>query len=122
MRQLQRSLLAMSGVFIIMGCSLTACQPKTQSGTATIFIKGEHGGAYAPSDVSVTLGTIVTWVNEDSQPHTATAVGAFDSGPIPPNGGRWAWVASIAGTFTYHSLIQPNMAGKITVVVPAPTY
>lgn len=80
-----------------------------------------HGSSFEPGRLTVTEGTLVTWVNNDTQPHTATAVGAFDSGPIPPNGGRWTWVAAIAGTFEYRSLMQPNMAGTITVVAIKPT-
>jgi plastocyanin len=91
---------------------------KQQSGQVTISM---NGPSYRPGKITVTEGTIVTWINNDTQPHTATAIGAFDSGPIPPNGGRWTWVAAVPGTFQYHSLIQPTMTGTITVVVPGPT-
>lgn len=95
-----------------------ACGPHTQSGNVTIVI---NSSAFSPGSVTVSEGTLVTWINQDSQPHTATAIGAFDSGPIAPNGGRWSWVASIPGTFQYHSSIQPNMAGSITIVVGGPS-
>ncbi|HEY7981769.1 MAG TPA: cupredoxin domain-containing protein [Candidatus Eremiobacteraceae bacterium] len=98
-----------------------ACQPKAQSGQVTITMTGAGGGAYSPADLTVAVGTLVIFLNQDSQPHSATAPGAFDSGVIAPNGGRWVWVASIAGTFSYHSSIQPTMAGQITVVPAAPT-
>jgi len=102
----------------VVSIACVGCGPKTRSGEVTIVITSN---AFSPGSVTVTEGTLVTWINQDTQPHTATAIGAFDSGPIPPNGGRWSWVASIAGTFQYHSAIQPNMAGSITVVVPGPT-
>lgn len=97
---------------------LSSCPNKTQTGQVTIVI---NSTSFSPGNVTVLEGTLVTWINNDSQPHTATAVGAFDSGPIAPNGGRWTWVAAIPGTFAYHSLIQPNMAGTLTVTVNGPS-
>lgn len=98
-----------------------ACQQKVYTGQVTINMTGNGGGAYNPSNVTVALGTLVIFVNEDSQPHSATAPGAFDSGLVAPNGGRWTWVASIPGTFQYHSAPQPSMAATITVLPGAPT-
>lgn len=88
----------------------------------TVIINGDSGSrSFAPGKFSVPLGTIVTWVNNDAVGHTVTMPQVFDSGPIPPNGGRWSWVASVAGTYTYHCLIHPDMNGTITVTVPQPT-
>lgn len=94
-----------------------ACS-KNESGQATVYMQN---GRFTPSNLTVTQGTLVTFINNDTVPHTATAPSAFDSGPIAPNGGRWTWVASMAGTFHYHSLIQPTMAAAITVTPATPT-
>ena len=112
---------ARATVMALLVLSCIACQPKTQTGQVTISMTGAGGGAYTPADITVAEGTLVIFLNQDSQPHSATAPGAFDSGVIAPNGGRWVWVASIPGTFQYHSSIQPNMAGQITVVPGTPT-
>jgi plastocyanin len=108
-------------VFALTLFACVACQPKTQTGQVTISLTGAGGGAYAPAVVTVAVGTLVIFLNQDTQPHSATAPGAFDSGIIAPNGGRWVWVASVVGTFQYHSSMQPNMAGQITVVPVTPT-
>ena len=110
----------------ILGATVVAfsgCQkPGPVNGQLTVAITHDNGSkSFDPGNVSVPEGTIVTWINQDSVGHTVTAPGVFDSGPIPPNGGRWSWVASVAGTFTYHCLIHPDMNGTITVTVPAPT-
>lgn len=98
-----------------------ACQQKVNTGQVTINMTGAGGGAYNPANVTVALGTLVIFVNQDTQPHSATVAGAFDSGIIAPNGGRWTWVASIPGTFQYHSSLQPTMIATITVLPGAPT-
>jgi len=100
---------------------LPACQERSNSSVVTINILGDRGAnSFKPANIIVNLGTIVTWVNEDSQPHSVTAPGAFDSGMIAPNGGKWTWVAAMAGTFTYSSIVNPQMSGTLTVVVPPP--
>jgi plastocyanin len=100
-----------------------AChKPGPVDGQMVVNIDGDHGNkSFNPGTVSVPMGTVVTWINRDVQGHTVTMPGVFDSGPIPPNGGRWSWVASAAGTFTYHCLIHPGMNGTIVVTVPVPT-
>ncbi len=121
MQTASRRLAGLACVLALALFSSVGCQPKEQSGFTTINILGDRGkGSYDPGNVTVDMGTVVTWINQDSQGHTVTAPGAFDSGPVPPNGGRWAWVASTEGTFTYHCLIHPGMNGTITVVVPPP--
>jgi plastocyanin len=110
---------AMLLALALLACA--ACQPKEQSGQVTISMTGAGGGAYSPNNVTVAVGTLVIFVNQDTQPHSATAPGAFDSGLVAPNGGRWVWVASIPGTFQYHSVMQPAMAASITVVPVTPT-
>jgi plastocyanin len=88
----------------------------------TVYVLGDHGkSSFNPGNFNVELGTIVTWVNQDTVPHTVTAPGVFDSGPIPPNGGRWSWGASVVGTYTYHCLIHPDMNGTVVVTAPTPT-
>jgi plastocyanin len=100
-----------------------SCQQQSpQNGVTTVSILGDSGKhSYSPGMLSVPIGTTVTWVNQDSKPHTVTDPGVFDSGPIPPDGGRWSWGASAAGSYTYHCLIDPDMNGTIVVTVPQPT-
>lgn len=71
---------------------------------------------YQPNPLQVKVGTTVTWMNTDSAPHTVTAdtAGTFDSGPITPNT-SFMYTFSQAGTFTYHSTSDTNVAGTIVV-------
>jgi len=101
-------------VLLLSGFSCS--KEQTRQVTINIDAKG-----YKPGKLTVAEGTLVTWINNDTAPHTATAVGAFDSGPIPPYGGRWTWVAALPGNFQYKSLMNPDMAAEITVIVNGPT-
>lgn len=98
-----------------------ACQqkPAPSNGQLVVNIVGDKGSSsFNPGKFTVSMGTIVTWINQDTVAHTVTDPGVFDSGPIPPNGGRWSWGAASVGTFTYHCLIHPDMNGTVTVTSP----
>ena len=71
--------------------------------------------AFGPASLSVAAGTTVTWTNNDSAAHTATADdGSFDSSSIAP-GATFSQSFDTAGTFAYHCSIHPNMTATIEV-------
>jgi plastocyanin len=72
-------------------------------------------GAYTPDDLSVAVGTTVTWTNTDSIAHTSTSNAAgWDSGIVAP-GGQFSFAFQTAGTFPYHCAIHPGMIGTVVV-------
>lgn len=72
--------------------------------------------AYDPDPVVVEEGGKVTWQNEDSAPHTATADdGSFDTGTLE-EGKRGSETFKEAGTFSYICSIHPDMHGTVEVV------
>jgi plastocyanin len=71
--------------------------------------------AFDPAEIEVTVGTVVTWVNQDQVPHTATALdGTFDTGTID-EGGEGSVTFDTAGTFEYRCEIHPSMTGTVVV-------
>ena len=72
--------------------------------------------AYDPDPVTIQEGGKVTWLNQDSAPHTATADdGSFDTGTLE-EGKLKSETFKDPGTFTYHCTIHPSMHGTIEVV------
>jgi plastocyanin len=79
---------------------------------------------FVPDAVSTTVGSMVTWTNEDSVPHTATSGvvennapkpdGAFDSSFLS-QGQSFSFVFDSAGAYDYYCSLHPFMTGKITV-------
>jgi len=81
------------------------------------------GFAFDPTTITVQVGDTVTWTNQDSTAHTATAAGAFDTGNIA-NGASKSITFATAGTFAYHCTIHPTMTGTVVVqagTAPEPT-
>jgi glucose/arabinose dehydrogenase/plastocyanin/sugar lactone lactonase YvrE len=76
--------------------------------------------AYQPNPIQVSVGTTVTWTNDDSQPHTATSGenatpdGRFDSGIMAPSG-TFEHTFTEAGEYPYFCLLHPNMVGTVSV-------
>ena len=80
--------------------------------TTTVDIR-DH--AFNPAQLNVAPGTTVTFVNNDTEPHTATADnGLFDTGVLEP-GSSFDVFLDGSGTVTYHCELHPDMQGSIVV-------
>jgi plastocyanin len=96
-----------------------ASSPKT---TSIDIVQGSGANAsiaqsYSPSPVTVVMGVnnTVSWVNNDSAPHTVTANdGSFDSGNLAPTG-TFTFTFTTPGTYLYHCIYHPWMVGTIIV-------
>ena len=74
-----------------------------------------QGGAFTPSNRTVSIGTSVFCTNKDGTPHTVTSDGGvFASGNLG-NNASFSFIFSTAGSFPYHCAIHPGMTGTITV-------
>jgi plastocyanin len=76
--------------------------------------------AYQPNPVQVSVGSTVTWTNNDAQPHTATSGenatpdGRFDSSILAPSA-TFDHTFTEAGEYPYFCLLHPNMVGTVSV-------
>jgi plastocyanin len=78
---------------------------------------------FAPDDVQITVGSMVTWKNDDTASHTVTSGtvqnntptpdGSFDSGILNP-GDSFPFVFDKAGEYPYYCTIHPWMTAKVT--------
>ncbi len=79
------------------------------------------GGGFSPSSLSISVGSTVTWMNNDTAAHAVVADGgAFSSGAIAP-GERYGYVFPTAGTFTYHDSANAKMTGVVNVSGSSPS-
>ena len=74
-----------------------------------------HNFAFVPASLTVSAGTSVTFVNDDAEPHTATALDkTFDSEAIDTNG-HWTHTFTTPGSYAYFCELHPMMKGKLIV-------
>ena len=75
---------------------------------------------YLPYELSVAVGTTVTWSNDDLAAHTVTSGnfpeddGLFDSS-VFMSGDTFEFTFSDVGTFDYYCFVHPWMAGIVNV-------
>lgn len=120
-------LMAACTVLLALACLSAGCTsgpvPAQTTGTPassassldTITIKDF---AFSPAALTIKTGTTVTWVNDDSAPHTVVS---DDGAPAPFTSPQLATGASFpqrfaqAGTYAYHCSIHPSMKGTVVV-------
>ena len=81
--------------------------------------------AYSPNPIQVSVGTTVTWTNNDSQPHTVTSGSnaqpdnKFNSSPnftpLLNPGQTFSFTFTQAGEYPYYCMLHPNMVGTVSV-------
>lgn len=64
--------------------------------------------------LTVPVGTNVTWVSKDGEPHTVTSDSGLFNGAIFLNG-SFSFTFTEAGIYKYHCENRPEMTGTITV-------
>jgi len=70
---------------------------------------------FAPTSLTVTAGSTVTWTNKDDEPHTVVSdIGLFRSGAMDTNE-SFSFKFDKPGTYHYACSIHPRMVGTIVV-------
>jgi len=109
MRSMLSAVLISAG--IVAGAAVAADKPQAAH-AATVEMTQE---AFVPAQITVDAGTSITWINNDTVPHSVTAQdGRFDSGPIQP-GKQFKWTPQTTGAIDYHCIFHPSMTAVMTV-------
>lgn len=90
--------------------------PSTQTADNSPMVVNIESFGFDPADISIAPGTTVTWTNMDSNPHTVTLDdGSLDSEELQPGDSYSIDFGDEPGTWTYHSTLDPDMTGSVTV-------
>ena len=78
-------------------------------------------GFYVPLNLEIPAGTTVTWVNDDSVPHTiqsqdefGNVIALFNSAPLN-TGDKFEYIFEEAGVYNYFCSFHPWRVGVVTV-------
>lgn len=98
------------------GVGLTATQTSPESsdaeGKTTVVIVDY---TYEPKELTIKVGTTVTWINKDSAEHTATDDNESFDTDLLSYGESASVTFSNPGSFNYHCAPHPFMKGIIQV-------
>ena len=73
--------------------------------------------SFSPAQLTVAVGTRVTWTNRDDIPHTVTDAATPRTLRSPPldTGESYAFTFDKPGTFAYFCSLHPHMQGSVVV-------
>ena len=95
-------------IFLLSGCT----QQQNNLGVNTVSIENL---AFNPNTLTVSIGTAVTWINNDNVDHTVNAEsGLFNSGTLS-KGENYTYTFTETGTYSYICGLHPSMRGTINV-------
>ena len=115
-----RNVLAICALALTAACgSSTPSQPTPQpTSVAVSIVAGARtlgSNAFSPGTTTVTVGSTVTWTNNDTITHTVSSdSGAFESGSLVA-GAKFSFTFPTRGTFGYHCSPHPSMVGSVVV-------
>ena len=69
---------------------------------------------FSPAELTVKVGTTVTWSNHDDIPHTVVSAGKFRSKAMDTDG-TFSFTFTAAGEYKYFCSLHPHMTGTIKV-------
>jgi plastocyanin len=69
---------------------------------------------FEPAQLTVKVGTTVTWRNRDDIPHTVVSAGKFRSKALDTDH-SYSFTFTAAGDYTYFCSLHPHMTGTIKV-------
>lgn len=99
---------------ILSGCGYQGVpQEKTVTAVPVNTVMINHF-IFEPSELTVAVGTTVTWKHNDSVAHTIVSPNVFES-KVLNRGDNFTFTFTAPGEYNYHCSIHPSMTGKIIV-------
>jgi plastocyanin len=71
--------------------------------------------SFGPAELTVAVGTTVTWTNRDDIPHTVVSTNKVFKSKVLDTDEKFSYTFTQAGTFPYFCSIHPKMTGKVVV-------
>jgi plastocyanin len=70
---------------------------------------------FGPTTVTVSVGTTVTWVNNDDIPHTVVAIDKAFKSHVMDSDEKFSFTFTKPGEYSYFCSLHPHMVGKVVV-------
>jgi plastocyanin len=82
------------------------------AGTAEIKI---DNFSFGPQNITVGVGTTVTWTNRDDIPHTVVSTDGVFKSKVRDTDEKFSYTFTKAGTYPYFCSVHPKMTGQVVV-------
>ena len=90
-------------------------------GVTHIFIRSQSGDVYDPATIQIVRGTVVTWTNQDTDPHSVvlsyavTATSYQWTSGVLATGQSASYTFLSLGRYVYHCSLHVGMIGFVLV-------
>jgi len=71
--------------------------------------------SFGPQNITVAVGTTVTWVNRDDIPHTVVSTDGVFKSKVRDTDEKFSYTFTKAGTYPYFCSVHPKMTGQVVV-------
>ena len=102
--------LGIAGLGPATGSSMASAQQKPDTTEVKI-----DNFSFGPADVTVPVGTTVTWTNRDDIPHTVVSTDKVFKSKVLDTDEKFSYTFTQSGSFPYFCSIHPKMTGKVVV-------
>ena len=112
--RVRRPLLVATGfaALCLIGAPLLAGSSRAEAAPNTIEISNF---SFAPAVLTVPVGTTVTWVNNDDEPHTVVESDTLFKSHALDTGDKFSFTFTTPGKFQYFCTIHAHMVGTVIV-------
>jgi len=91
-----------------------AAMPAAATPAAVMEVKIDNF-KFGPEELTIPVGTTVTWTNRDDIPHTVVSTEGVFKSKVLDTDEKFTYTFAKAGTFPYFCSIHPKMTGKVIV-------
>jgi plastocyanin len=102
--------LGIAGLGAGAGTVTAGAQPKPE----TMEVKIDNF-TFGPAELTVMVGTTITWTNRDDIPHTVVSTDKVFKSKVLDTDEKFSFTFSTPGTFPYFCSIHPKMTGTVVV-------
>jgi len=116
-----KRMVTMAAVLVGMGLGIAALGAATENGTPGAQQKTDardvriDNFSFGPAELTVPVGTTVTWTNRDDIPHTVVNTDKVFKSKVLDTDETFSFTFDKAGTYPYFCSIHPKMTGKVVV-------
>lgn len=105
-------ILGMGMLGMVAGAGNYAASAQQKAATAEVKI---DNFTFGPAELTVPVGTTITWTNRDDIPHTVVSTEKVFKSKVLDTDEKFSFTFTQAGNYPYFCSIHPKMTGKIVV-------
>ncbi len=113
----QGALRALSVAVLFAALASTPClaEDSNSAGTGPVASVSMDHNTFIPSEITVAPGTTVTWVNNETMPHTVVNPNKGFRSKTLVKDAKFSFTFTTPGDYDYLCSIHPNMKGRVIV-------